>query len=393
VPSLVRVRPYNLIRELARRHEVSLLATGPGDELRRGAQLASICKRVDLVPLGLPGMAIGSARAAARGFPLQSGICLSGHLIRRLKDLLEAEDFDVVHVEHLRAAGLIEQVPRSVPSVFDSVDCISLLLQRTLRGSHSRWQRLIAALELKRTMRFEARMLSRFDSVTATSRDDAVALKALAPEEEVSVVPNGVDLAFFQAFDRPRDEATLLFSGKMSYHANVTAVLHFVRHILPLIRESRPDVRLDIVGSNPPRSVRVLSRDPGVRVTGFVPDMRESMSRATLAVCPVTVKVGIQNKVLEALAMRLPVVSTPQGVEGLPLVVGRDVLVGDTPAQFAAHVLRLLDDGPYRESLAARGRSYVELHHRWEAAARQLETCYISAQTKLRRKNPSQLVC
>jgi len=379
VPSPIRVRPYHLIRELARRHEIHVLATTPRGELQYAEQLRSFCRRVDVVPLRRGASARSCFAAALRGEPLQAAVCRGPELERRLDASLVDHAFDLVHVEHLRVAHLRARIPDSLPTLFDSVDCISLLLDRARRSSHSLWQRGVATLELQRTRAFEGAMLSRFDRVMATSTEDAGALQALAPSVDVAVVPNGVDLDYFRRADEPREEATIVFSGKMSYHANATAALFFARRILPLVRGLLPEVRLRIIGSNPPRSVLSLSRDPLISVTGHVPDIRVGLRNATIAICPVTVKVGIQNKILEAMAMGIPVVSTTLGIEGLAAVPGRDVMVADSPAEFAADVCRLIGDPALGERLGQAGRRYVELHHRWDAAARKLETLYTEA--------------
>jgi hypothetical protein len=135
-------------------------------------------------------------------------------------------------------------------------------------------------------------------------------------------------------------------------------------------------VRLKIVGSNPPAAVRDLARDPAICVTGQVADMREAIGRAEVAVCPVKVKVGIQNKILEAMALGLPVVSTREGAEGLDALPGLDFLVADDPVQFADYVCRLLDDADWREDIGRAGRRYVEANHRWDLAAARLEALY-----------------
>ncbi len=379
VPSLIRVRPYNLIRELARRHEIHVLATTTRRELQYAEHLRAFCRFVDVVPLRLGASARSCFAAALNGEPLQAAVCRMPELQRRLGDILVEDDFDLVHVEHLRAAHLRARIPDRLPTLFDSVDCLSLLLERTRRSSLSLRQRVLAMLELRRTRAYEASLLSRFDRIIVTSPEDAQALQALAPSVEVKVVPNGVDLGYFRPAGGARETATIVFSGKMSYHANATAALYFAREILPLIRGLRPDVRLRIVGSNPPGSVRALSRDPDISVTGYLPDIREGLRSATLAVCPVTVKVGIQNKILEAMAMGIPVVSTRQGVEGLSAEPGGDVIVADGPAEFAGQVCRLLADPALRERVGRAGRRYVEIHHRWDAAARKLETLYVEA--------------
>jgi glycosyltransferase involved in cell wall biosynthesis len=269
-------------------------------------------------------------------------------------------------------------LPNDLPTLFDSVDSISLLLERTLRSSHSPRQRLLAAVELGRTRRYEARLLKSFESVVITSSDDAAAMRRLEPTADLTVIPNGVDLGSFRPAETPPDPATLVFSGKMSYHANVSAALHFVRDILPLVRASRPDVRLRIVGSSPPPSIQALTRDPGITVTGQVPDMRRALSGATLAICPVTVKVGIQNKVLEAMALGLPVVCSRLGAQGIDAQPGRDFLVAENPTDFAVVVVQALGDSRLRQRIGHSGRLYVETHHRWETAATRLSNLYVT---------------
>jgi glycosyltransferase involved in cell wall biosynthesis len=272
--------------------------------------------------------------------------------------------------------------------LFDSVDCISLLHERTLRSGSSVRQRLIAAGELARTRRYEARLVARAQPVVVTSPVDASALESLArtvpsraggPPRRVTVVPNGVDLDYFRPSNEPSAPATLVFSGKMSYHANVSAAQHLVRDILPLIRASHPEANLRIAGSNPPPSVAAWDRDPAIHVTGYLPDMRQALAGATIAVCPMTVKVGIQNKILEAMATGLPVVCSQEGLEGLTAVPERDLLVARDGPEFARQVCRLLDDPALRRRLAEAGRRFVEAHHQWRTAGAALECLYRQA--------------
>lgn len=391
VPSLIRVRPYNFIRQLAQRHEVTVLATDSSRCLADAEQLRSYCRDVQVVPLRLPEALRSCVVGALRGDPLQAAFCRSPQLEHTLVELLSAERFDLVHVEHLRAAHLGALLPAALPKVYDAVDCISLLLERTLASSHSWRQRLLAAVELQRCRAYESRTLRLFDGVAVTSPEDQSALESLpfsvprgplaplVPPARVDVIPNGVDLNYFHPLVGTRELATLVFSGKMSYHANVTALLHFYREIFPSIRRRHTDVRLWVIGSKPPTVVKGLARDPAVSVTGFLPDIRPALGRATVALCPVTVKVGIQNKLLEAMAMGLPVVSTSEGVQGLSVQPGRDLLVASNPEEFADHVCRLLSDPDLRKQIGQAGRGYVENYHRWEDAAAKLEGLYAEA--------------
>ena len=378
VPSLIRVRPFHFIRQLSRRHEVEVIATASAREMDDVDGLRSFCSRVDVMTVSLATRLRFCAEAAVRGEPLQAGASRSRELERILSERLAKAPPDVVHVEHLRAAYVWRHVPQNIPVVFDTVDCISLLLQRTLARSHSPLQRAIALLEQGRTRSYEARLVPKFDRVLVTSADDAEALEALAPGYEIGVVTNGVDIDYFRP-RMDREPATLVFSGKMSYHANASAALFFVRHIWPRVREGRPDARLRISGSNPPVEIRALASRAGITVSGYVPDLRDELGRATLALCPMTVKVGVQNKALEAMAMGLPVVSTTLGATGLRAQPGRDLLVADHPAHFAAEVLRVLSDGELRANLGQNARRYVEEHHRWETAAEDLQATYESA--------------
>jgi glycosyltransferase involved in cell wall biosynthesis len=378
VPSLIRVRPYHLIRELAARHEVRVLAAGgPGEGA--GRRPTTECGDLEVVPISRAASLRSCAVAALRGEPLQAAVCRSPELSTRLRALVTSERFDLVHFEHLRSVGLSTALAGQLPLVFDAVDCISLLLERTLHGSHSLVQRVIAALELDRTRAFEAKLLARFDAVTVTAPEDQAALRALAPTARISLVPNGVDLEHFQPRPGQPEAATLVFSGKMSYHATATAVLSFVQRVLPRIRLARPDVQLRIVGSDPPRCIRALASDPAIAVTGRVADLPAAVGNAAIAVCPMTVKVGIQNKVLEAMALGLPVVASPLGATGLAAQPERDLLVGQDDDHFAAQVLRLMGDAELRRRVGQAGRHYVETTHRWSTEAERLEQLYRDA--------------
>jgi sugar transferase (PEP-CTERM/EpsH1 system associated) len=379
VPTRIRTRPYHLIRELAARHEVSVLAVGSARDLDDASAIGRLCRRFEMVELRLTEAVRSCVRAGLRGESLQAAVCRSPRLRRRLDSLLAADRFDVVHVEHFRAAHLRAAIPSQLPTVFDSVDCISLLLKRTLRASHSPRRRAIARLEYGPTRRFEARIIRAFDRVAVTAADDRRALLRLAPEIDVSVIPNGVDVEYFSPTPQERDPTTLVFSGKMSYHANATAALFLARDVFPLVRAAHPDARLRILGSGPPPEVRALARDPAISVTGYVDDLRESLGQASIAVCSVSVKVGMQNKILEAMAMGLPVVSTRLGAEGLRARPEHELFIGDSPTELAGQISRLLRDADLRHAFGLAGRRYVETEHQWSASAERFEDLYAEA--------------
>jgi len=224
--------------------------------------------------------------------------------------------------------------------------------------------------------------MSAFDEVAVTSPEDAAVLQGMAPTAPIAVIPNGVDLDYFRPINGPREEKTLVFSGKMSYHANVTGILHFVEQVFPLVRAAVPEVRLRIAGSQPPPVVQALANDPAIEVTGQLPDLRPAIGSATAAICPVIVKVGVQNKILEAMAMGVPVIASRQGAVGLEARPGEELLVGADPAEFARHTIAVLTDASLRTRLTAAGRRYVERTHRWDVMADNFEVLYRRAEAR-----------
>ncbi|NTU79629.1 MAG: glycosyltransferase [Chloroflexales bacterium] len=394
VPSRIRVRPYHLLRELvAHGHEVTLVCPARGADDARGlAELRSLCARVVAVPVGRLGVLRNYLQALPGQLPLQASHALDAELVAAVARELAAND--IVHIEHLRASQ-VALAARALagaapPFVLDSVDCISLLFERAIRHSPSTVTRCIALADLARTRRYEAAYGRRFERILVTSPEDRWALGALAEPgltKVVSVVPNGVDLAYFAPRDLPRDHATIVFTGKMSYHANHAAALFLVRELMPLIWRELPETRVLIVGAGPGPAIRALAGDGRVYVTGFVPDLRPYLAQATLAVSPIRYGVGVQNKVLEALAMGTPVVTARQAIAALTAVPEQDLLVGSSTEDFARQILRLLNDPVRQRELGARGRGYVERNHQWTLSLHQLEHVY-SAARGVARPNP-----
>jgi glycosyltransferase involved in cell wall biosynthesis len=224
----------------------------------------------------------------------------------------------------------------------------------------------------------EGKLISEFDHVLVTSETDRNALLELTPPgvtpAPISVLSNGVDLEFFHPSpDVQRDEETLIFSGKMSYHANISMVKFLVAEIMPRIWANRPKVQLLIVGKDPTADVRALGADPRITVTGTVDDIRPYLWKATVAVVPLIYGAGIQNKILEAMAMGVPVVTTSVAAGGVDAVAGEHLLTADTPEQTCAAILRVLNDPAERARLARAGRERMLSHHAWPSSMRRLD--------------------
>ena len=387
VPSLVRVRPYNLIRGLsARGHRVTVATIWTNQREREDArELEKHCTEVRAVYLSTWQSVTNALQAVATGEPLQ--VRYSWSTVLRDRGEALGPRMDVVHVEHLRGARYgLEARPdlaaTATPVIWDSVDCISDLFEQAVRTRRDVVGRAINRFELSRTHRYEGWAVTQFDRVLVSSSTDGASLERLAKapvDGRVSVLPNGVDLDYFAAGDGAREPDTVVFSGKMSYHANESAVLHLVRDIMPLVWAKRPGVRLVVVGKDPSKELLRLAAEhsPRVEVTGTVPDLRPHLRRATIAATPIDLRcVARQNKVLEAMACGTPVVATPRAVAAFRTQPGRDVVVAERPRAFAEAALALLEDTRRQQQIGQAGRAYVDAHHQWDRIAAELEAIY-----------------
>jgi glycosyltransferase involved in cell wall biosynthesis len=384
LPSLIRVRPYNLIKALAERgHQVTLLALEPpGDDNSSLDSLREWCRCVQTVPLARWQTLWNGLCALPSQIPFQAAYSRSPQMSALIQRTLEGTEFDVLHVEHLRGAELSRAV-NGMPIVFDAVDSITLLFEQARQSGPTWRSRLMAGLDLARTRHYESHLLERYARVLVTSAQDGESLLRLSTgqdlDERLVVLPNGVDLGYFQPLDVARDPATLIFTGKMSYHANLAAALDLASQVMPHVWAFRSDARLIIAGKDPSRELLALTADPRITVTGTVPDLRPYLARATIAVSPIRYGAGIQNKLLEAMAMATPVVSTPPATAALQIRPGRDLLVADTLRACGEAVLTLLADEGLRQQVGQAGRRYVETHHDWDRIAGGLEGVYRDA--------------
>lgn len=426
VPSRIRVRPYNLIKSLSERHEVTLVSLVQSDYDRHAlAEMSEVCASVKTVKMSKMQSVVSCGRRLFSKMPLQAAYTYFPDLTRAVDELLAKKPFDVVHVEHIRGAHYATHIG-SVPKVYDSVDCITLLLRQFLSTKKNPIAWFLALEEWAKMRTYEAMVTEQFDRVIITSPHDQNAIEQLVwdrarkmlksvdvpgrrpttPDEiedwrvtkqlielsqdqrlaklmpqdnRVSVVPNGVDHGYFQPMDMEEDPDNIVFSGKMSYYANVNAIKHFYDNIFPIIRSVRPQTRLTIVGAEPPAAIQRLASDPAVTVTGYVDDIRPYLAKSALAICPITVAVGIQNKVLEAMSMGKPVVATSRVCGAIAAKNGRDFIQADKPEDFASAVVDLLTSPQKRREIGANAARYVRDRHDWSSIAGRLEDVYLEA--------------
>jgi glycosyltransferase involved in cell wall biosynthesis len=337
--------------------------------------VARHCERVVVVPLGPARMVLGLARHALSRLPFQAALYDATAMTRALRALAADGPWDVAHVQLARMAPHLAACPARA-RVIDLVDALSLGMER--RAARDRGPgRWLSRLEAARLRAYERRVCAEVDQAVVVAAADRDAMGA---PPNVSVVPNGVDAERFPFGGGPRANGIIVFTGNLGYFANADAVAWFATRVLPLVRRSRPDARLEVVGARPPRRLRRLARGDGsVVIVGPVPDLGERLRAARVAVAPLQAGAGQSNKTLEALASGTPAVVSPFAAAGLEARHGEHLLVAPDAESFAAEVLRVLADDALASRLAVAGRALVESAYTWERSVERLEAAYARA--------------
>jgi polysaccharide biosynthesis protein PslH len=379
VPSRIRVRPFQLIRELSKRHQVHVLALGEvGRAKALGAEeLSSMVEDLIITPHSkLRGFA-QSLLALPTPNPMCAAFCWSPAMKQMVAEVVSGAEFDVVHIEHLRAAHFAPACG-GLPTVFDSVDCLTGLFGQMSHSKKNPIGKLVMREETWKLRRYEPRTLAGFDRIVITSDTERNELTALDPSLRIDVLPNGVDTDYFAPQGGSRSPHRIVFSGKMGYHPNAQAAQWFAENVFPDLKRTYSDAEFVIVGSDPPAEIMKLAVTPGITVTGYVNDIRPHLDGSSLAVVPMQVAVGVQNKVLEAMAMGLPVVATPIATrairEGCPGVVE-----AGSAEDMVEQVSRLLDNATLADQTGKEGREEVLKNSSWRWSADRLELIYQEA--------------
>jgi sugar transferase (PEP-CTERM/EpsH1 system associated) len=370
-----KIRAFYQLRYLAAQHTVHLacLVDAPED-VQYVKALEQYCASIDALYRPKIGAKLLALRALCTKQPLSVAAFYSAALARKIRQRLQAEPIDRIVVCSSSMAVYVQQVSK-IPKVMDFVDADSEKW-RLFADYHPWGLSWIYRLEARRLAQYEIEVARTFDHAIFVTDREARLLRQHVPERPISVIPNGVDLEYFtppQDAGGTTEPPILVFTGAMDYFPNVDAVDYFCREIFPYVREAVPAAQLSIVGRNPTKQVRQLSRQSNIIVTGAVPDVRPYLARARVAVAPLRIARGVQNKILEAMAMGLPVVGTPAALQGTWATPTDGVRMADSPRAFAHEVVTLLEDHALQRQCALQARRYVQTHHQWEEYNARLE--------------------
>jgi sugar transferase (PEP-CTERM/EpsH1 system associated) len=368
-----------MISHLARRNSVVVASLShTEEEAEAGMALRDYCEDViaEVLPERIRRMQ--AAKALLTTTPSSVAYFWSPALHRRIKERVLRTRFDVIMVHCSSVAQY----------VMDYRDCFRILdygdLDSVKWAEYSRWKpfpfSVGYALESRKLRKYEHDLALRFHRCSVTTQREKESFETLRVPTPCNVIPNGVDTSYFRRTWNPSgSRPVVIFLGRMDYFPNIDGVCSFVKEVLPLIRKRMPNVEFRIVGSNPSSKIREMAKIPGVLVTGHVPDVRHYANDAAVSVAPLRVARGTQNKILESMAMGIPVVASPQAAKGIDAVPGRDLLVANDTESFAKQVINLLENRNMGNRLSEAALKQVQTAHRWSTSMGTLDRIVAAA--------------
>ncbi len=359
-----KLRIYNLLRGLAQHHQVTLLSFADQPDVdARASEVHALCREVHVIPW--KAFAPGSWRARLGFFSLapRSAVdTFSPEMAQHIRQTLSAQDYDLVIASQWPMAGYGHYF-RDIAALFEEVE-LGVLYEEFARAS-SAWRRFRHGLTWTKHRAYLARTLRHFKACTVVSAQERQLFSKVAPGyQTVEVIPNCINLADYGDVPKVPQPNSLIFTGSFRYFANHDAMTWFVQEVYPRIRARVPEVRLTITGdhANSP-----LPPADNITLTGFVDDVRPLIASASISLVPIRVGGGTRLKILEAMALGTPVVTTSKGAEGLDVKHGEHLLVADRPEAFAEAVIRLLGDAALRQSLVNQAHQLVRERYDWAA--------------------------
>jgi glycosyltransferase involved in cell wall biosynthesis len=370
-------RNFPFFRENLKRHEVSLIAFGsPDEEKLFRDQFGNKCAHIEFIDRRRPRIVNGLEKV----WMFLTGRSSLNQIYRRkfqkaIDRLVSRERFDLIHC-CVPTFGTY-RLPAGIPVISDTHNVEHAIFHRAYKESKNILLKAMFFVEYVNGKRFELNQCKKFDAMIATTEFDKQAFLKELPEKKIYVIPNGVDNSFFEKLDVPKEQKSIVFVGVLNWYANIHALEYFLEKIFPRILAVEPKAKLYIVGAYPPRKIIDLASE-NIIVTGFVKDVREHAARCEVFVIPILIGSGIRGKALEAMAMKIPMVSTTLGCTGLHLQHNESVLFADTPEEFADAVVHLLRHPEEGRRLAENAFGIVKQNHDWEKKGLELDHVYHS---------------
>jgi glycosyltransferase involved in cell wall biosynthesis len=370
-----RIVVFNTIKHLAKRHEIFLLSLIQEGQQKYVPFLKDYCISIETVLKDISFSKKGLFLNLFCTIPYNMTRYHSPEMEEKLKEIISKNHFDLVQIEHLHMAQYAKFV-RKTPVILRQHNVESVMMERYYRYASNFLERIYAYFQWRKLLRYERKMCLTFDLVITLSKVDEGYIKKLTPQIKTEVVSCGVDFEYFDSSSSPRKTDKIVYIGGLVFKPAFEGIFCFLKDIWPEIRKHYPGIKFHIVGKCPPDKYKKIKNMPDVTFLGYVEDVRTHMSNSTLGIVPYRIASGIRLKILESMAMKLPLVSTSIGCEGLDVVDGEHILIADTPKTFAWKVIRLLKDEDLRNRLADNAFKLVKKKYSWGNAVQKLEQIY-----------------
>ncbi len=365
-----KLRAFQQIKSLSKHNEIILCALNHNrklDKQKAFGKLQPYCRSINFIDLPWYAIPFNILRAFLKGLPLQVGYFYNAGANRKIKKLFNEYRPDHVYCQLVRTAEFGVHLP--APKTLDYQDVFSYGVKRRVERS-SYWMKPVLKLEYKRLVAYEKKMFLAFDNKTIISYPDRN-LMQVSEKDKIAVIPNGVDHTFFKPMEETK-QYDLVFTGNMSYPPNVDAAGFLVHNIMPLVWERLPETTVMLAGAKPSAKVKSLEGSK-VKVSGWLDDIRDAYSAAKVFIAPMRIGTGLQNKLLEAMAMKIPAITTPLANDALRAAHEKEILIGNSARELADHIVRLLTDDKFANDIAEKGYHFVHKHYSWDEATEKLE--------------------
>lgn len=367
-----KLRAFNQIRELSKQHEIVLFAVNDAKhDAAAIEELKKYCVGISVVSLSRPRILLNLVRSFFTGLPLQVGYFYFPQAQQKIDALIRKHRPDHIYCQLIRTTEYVKKHP-GIPKTLDYMDVFSKGMQRR-KASDPFYMKPLLNMEYRRLLKYEHAVFSWFDHKTIISRQD----RDLIPHpqnHQIRVIPNGVDTDYFMPVPRKK-EFELLFNGNMNYPPNVESVEYLVDKVMPLVWSKMPGVRLLISGASPNNRVRELESDRVV-ISGWVDDIRENYAKSKILVAPMQISIGLQNKLLEAMAMRIPCITSGLANNALGAKHNEQIMVAGEPEEYAMQIIGLLQNEAKAEEIAANGYRFAVDNFNWKNTTAQLEKLF-----------------
>jgi glycosyltransferase involved in cell wall biosynthesis len=380
-------RSYNLIKEISSKNDLYLIAlkhkdsTHPDFDISIAkSELGKLCREVIIIDISSSTSGTALYATAIKSLftttPMSVNMFKSQEMHEAIRRIKQKVNFQVVHFDTISMAEYIGDFS-NVPMVMNHHGVESFMIKRRVENEPNFLNKMYLMIEGLKLERYEKKYCPRFDMNLAVSVLDKDLMGSITGIDNIEVIENGVDIKYFSPPENLTNNKNIIFAGRLDQYSNRESILYFCAKVWPIIKKQNPDIRFVIIGNNPPAKLaEIANKDKNIDLLGYVDDVRPHFATAMISVCPIKDGGGTRIKILDALAMGMPIVSTSIGCEGIDVTPGIDVFIADTPQEFADKVNSILTDICKRQSLSKNARKTAEDKYSWKVISEKLDHVY-----------------